>query len=59
MNQSIQELSKKERREDVGQITRINGLTITELEARITDILERTIVLEDAVKRYKIQQGEQ
>ena len=40
----------------IGQISRINGVvTITELESRITDILERCIVLESAFKEYKEQ----
>ena len=43
------------RTEGLGQVTRKNGVTITELETRITDILERMIVLEDAVKQYKEQ----
>ena len=41
------------RTEGLGQITRQNGVTITELEARITDIVERMIVLESAIKEYK------
>ena len=61
-----QELRKKEqqtirkgvviRTEGLGQITRKNGVTITELETRVTDILERMIVLEGVIKEYRRNQ---
>lgn len=37
----------------LGQITRKNGVTITELKARVTDILERIVVLESAIMEYQ------
>ena len=39
-----------------GQITRQHCVTIQELETRITDIVERCIVLEGAIKEYRRNQ---
>lgn len=60
MNQQLIQKQTSIRKEGLGgQITRQHGVTLVELEARITDIVERCIVLESAVKQYNNQQREQ
>ena len=56
MNQQVQKQTSIRKEGLGGQITRKNGVTTTELQARITDIVERCIVLEGAIKEYRRNQ---
>ena len=57
MNQQIQKQSRKTvQTEGLGQITRQHAVTLVKLESRVTDIVERMIVLEGAIKEYRRNQ---